>query len=73
MRTTRYLVNGMTCDHCVRAVTAELSGLPGVSAVRVDLVPGGASPVTVTSGEQLPPQAVRDALDEAGGYALATP
>jgi copper chaperone len=72
MQTTRYLVSGMTCEHCVRAVTSELARLPSVSEVRIDLVPGGTSPVTVTSEEQLPAQAVGEALDEAGGYALVT-
>ena len=32
-----YAVTGMTCDHCVRAVTDELSRLDGVSVVVVDL------------------------------------
>ena len=72
MQTTRYLVNGMTCEHCIRAVTSELTRLPSVSGVSVDLVPGGTSPVTVTSEQQLEPRAVRAALDEAGGYALVT-
>ena len=26
-------VSGMTCDHCVRAVTEALSGVPGVEKV----------------------------------------
>lgn len=63
-----YEVQGMTCDHCVRAVTAALQGIPGVHAVEVDL-PGGA--VTVTSEAPLDPDAVRAAVDEAG-YELRT-
>jgi len=39
--------------------------------VAVDLVPGGASAVTVTSGGLLARQAVADALGEAGAYQLA--
>ena len=35
---TPYLVTGMTCAHCVAAVTEEVSRLDGVSAVDVDLV-----------------------------------
>jgi copper chaperone len=71
MITTTYDVTGLTCAHCVRAVTSELSGLPGVSGVTVDLVPDGASRVSVTSREPLAVPAVTEALDEAGGYALA--
>ncbi len=70
MVTTTYLVDGMTCEHCVHAVTGELAGLAGVSGVSVGLVPGGASKVTVTSAASLPEPAVAAALDEAGDYHL---
>jgi copper chaperone len=70
MTTTTYAVTGMSCEHCVNAVTSELSGLTGVSAVTVDLVPGGSSQVTVASAGPLPADAVAAALDEAGGYQL---
>ena len=66
-----YAVTGMTCEHCVRAVTGELSGLAGVSQVEVALVPGGTTRVTVTSAAPLPGQVVAAALDEAGDYRLA--
>ena len=52
MTTTTYTVTGMTCEHCVNAVTSELGGLVGVSAVTIDLVPGGGSLVTVASDEE---------------------
>jgi copper chaperone CopZ len=71
MATTTYKVTGMTCEHCVNAVTSELTSLDGVSAVAVDLVPDGVSQVTVTSGGPLPDTSVTEALDEAGGYLLA--
>jgi copper chaperone len=71
MTTTTYAVTGMSCEHCVQAVTSELSGLGGVSAVTVDLVPGGSSRVTVASAGPLPPDAVAAALDEAGGYQMS--
>lgn len=58
-----YGVKGMTCGHCVQAVTDELSSVPGVRAVAVDLDRGVA---TVTSSEQLDREAVRAAVDEAG-------
>jgi len=70
MTTTTYVVTGMSCEHCVNAVTGELSGLGGVSAVTVDLVPGGGSRVTVASDSPLPQDAVSAALDEAGGYQI---
>lgn len=65
--TTTYEVTGMTCSHCVSAVTAELTQLPGVREVSVDLATGG---VTVTSDAPLPLDEVVTAVDEAG-YALA--
>jgi len=64
-----YAVTGMTCGHCGAAVTEELTELAEVSAVTVDLVPGGTSLVTVTSIAPLPEPAVRAAVQEAG-YAL---
>jgi copper chaperone len=70
MTITTYRVTGMTCEHCARAVTAELSELGGVSGVSVSLVPDGTSQVTVASGEPLAEPAVAAALDEAGGYRL---
>ena len=65
--TATYTVTGMTCEHCVRAVTTELVMVPGVRSVDVDLESGA---VTVVSDEPLSDQAVRDAIDEAG-YELA--
>lgn len=70
MTTTTYTVTGMTCGHCVGAVIGELSGLPGVTEVTIDLVPGGDSLVTVSSGRVLAEDVVRAAVDEAG-YELA--
>ena len=71
MTSTTYQVTGLTCEHCVRAVTGELTDVPGVSAVSVALVPGGESAVTVTSDAPLPAVTVAAALDEAGGYQLS--
>jgi copper chaperone len=69
--TTTFAVTGMTCEHCSRAVARELAALKGVAQVDVDLVPGGASRVTVTSRIDLSEHAVAAALDEAGEYRLA--
>jgi len=65
--TATYQVEGMTCEHCVRAVTGELLLLPGVQRVDVDLESGA---VTVTSDNPLEQSDVAEAIDEAG-YALA--
>ncbi|MBT0771316.1 heavy-metal-associated domain-containing protein [Kineosporia sp. J2-2] len=70
MSTTTIDVTGMTCGHCVSAVTSELSAIPGVTAVAVDLHPEGVTPVTITSDSDLDPSAVAAAVDEAG-YELA--
>jgi copper chaperone CopZ len=64
--TAIYTVSGMTCDHCVAAVTDELSKIDSVEQVTIDLVAGGESAVTVTSGLPLAEQTVREAVDEAG-------
>ncbi len=64
--TTTYLVDGMTCGHCVTAVTNELREVPGVVAVDVDLHTGGSSPVIVTSDAPLELAAVTAAITEAG-------
>jgi len=65
--TTTYQVTGMTCGHCASAVTAELTRLPGVREVSVELATGE---VTVTSDAPLPVDEIRTAIDEAG-YTLA--
>lgn len=56
----------MTCGHCVSSVKEELSEVPGVTAVDVDLNSGGISPVTIESTGDLDPQAVTEAVAEAG-------
>jgi copper chaperone CopZ len=71
MTSSTYQVIGMTCGHCVSAVSSEFKALDGVSEVAVELDPTGASAVTVTSAQPLRPEQVRTALDEAGEYRLA--
>jgi len=71
MTSVSYRVTGMTCEHCVHAVSEELRTLAGVSDVTVRLSPGGESAVTITSDAAVPAAAVAAALDEAGGYHLA--
>jgi copper chaperone CopZ len=71
MTSATYQVTGMTCEHCVHAVTSELKHLGGVTDVTAVLVPGGRSAVTVTSDAPLPASEIASALDEAGDYELA--
>lgn len=66
MTTETFTVAGMSCDHCVHAVTEELGELDGVASVDVDLHPNADSPVTVTSNAPLDREQVRVAIDEAG-------
>jgi len=61
-----YQVTGMTCEHCVNAVTGEVSGVAGVEKVSIDLASGA---VTVV-GDGYTDEQIRAAVDEAG-YALA--
>ncbi len=65
--TESFTVVGMSCAHCVGAVSGELSKLPGVSGVEIELETGL---VTVSGDVALDPDAVAAAIDEAG-YELA--
>ncbi|MEV7232533.1 heavy-metal-associated domain-containing protein [Streptomyces sp. NPDC051020] len=65
--TTVYRVTGMTCGHCEGAVSAEISGIEGVTSVKAVASTGE---VTVVSEAPLSEDAVRAAVDEAG-YELA--
>ena len=71
--TTDYAVTGMTCGHCVAAVTEEVSAIPGVTSVEVELVDGGASRVRVHSADPLGVEQVRAAVDEAGYRLVESP
>lgn len=67
MATTDYTVSGMSCGHCVKSVTDEVSDLEGVRDVQVDLESGRMS---VTSDAELPLATIAAAVDEAGGYTV---
>jgi copper chaperone len=60
--TRDYTLQGMTCSHCVLSVREEVSEVPGVSAVGVDLASGR---MTVT-GQDVDDDAVRAAVADAG-------
>lgn len=67
MSTTTVLdVHGMTCGHCVKAVTREVSALDGVRDVEIVLRRDEPSTVTVVADGDLDPEALRSAVDEAG-------
>ncbi|MEO9249336.1 cation transporter [Citricoccus nitrophenolicus] len=65
-----YRVEGMTCGHCVGTIAGAVSALHGVDDVRVDLVAGGISPVTVTGAASS--NTVRAAIEEAGYRVLTS-
>lgn len=68
MTSNTYTVKGMTCDHCARSVTEEVSKVAGAINVTVDLKAGQ---VTVTSTGPVDEQAVAEAVEEAG-YEVVT-
>jgi len=63
---TDYLVEGMTCSHCVSSVTEEITAVDGVAGVSVDLQVGGQSMVTIASAVPISDDAIRAAVEEAG-------
>ncbi|MBB5154584.1 heavy-metal-associated domain-containing protein [Saccharopolyspora phatthalungensis] len=63
MSSQTFTVSGMTCGHCAKSVTEELSGLPGVTDVQVAVESGQ---VSVISDRELGRDAVSAAITEAG-------
>jgi copper chaperone len=61
--TTTFQVGGMTCDHCRTAVATEVSAVPGVQAVTVDV---GAGTVTITADQPVDQSEIAAAVEEAG-------
>ena len=60
--TIELTITGMTCDHCVRAVTDAITGVDGVREATVDLDAGAAS----LTGEGVNLEAVVAAITEEG-------
>ncbi len=60
-----YNVSGMTCAHCVAAVSSSVGQLPGVEGVEVELASG-----RVVVHGHADDEAVRQAV-QAAGYSLA--
>jgi copper chaperone len=65
--TRSYVVNGMTCSHCVASVTEEVAGVAGVASVSVDLASGRLTVV----GTDVSDRWVADAVVDAG-YEVAS-
>ena len=61
--TAVYIVEGMSCGHCVGSVTEEVGAVAGVTGVEVDLE---SKKVTVTGEGPIDDAVVRAAIDEAG-------
>ena len=64
---SQYILEGLTCGHCVQTVEKAVSRVSGVQSAAVDLVPGGTSRLSVTGA------ADQEALAEAvrsSGYVL---
>ncbi|MGE5762712.1 MAG: heavy-metal-associated domain-containing protein [Mycobacterium leprae] len=67
MTERRYTVEGMSCQHCIDAIASEVTKVPGVTGVGVDLAE---RTVTVT-GDGIDDAGVRAAIDEAGYEVVA--
>jgi copper chaperone CopZ len=63
MSSTDYTVRGMTCGHCAGSVTAEVTTIPGVTGVQVDVATGRLS---IESDQPVAAEAVAEAVEEAG-------
>ncbi|MCZ7414389.1 MULTISPECIES: heavy-metal-associated domain-containing protein [unclassified Streptomyces] len=61
--TITYQVSGMSCGHCEKAITEEVSALEGVTEVKAVAATGL---VSVTGAAAPDEAAVRAAVDEAG-------
>jgi len=64
---TTVTVTGMTCEHCARSVTEELSAVSGVLSVDITLSSGT---VIISSDRELSGAVIAGAVTEAG-YELA--
>lgn len=58
-----YNVPDVSCEHCVSAITKELTQIDGVQNVQVDLE---TKQVTVVADDSVAEQQIREGIDEAG-------
>ena len=69
MAKTMFNVEGMSCEHCVKAITKAVGALPGVSGVAVDL---SAKTVTVEHDPAAAPaDQIRLEIEEQGYEVMA--
>ncbi len=71
MALATYRVTGMTCEHCVHAVSEQLKNLGEVTDVTVTLVPGGESGVTYLEVASGVTALILSTFAVLGGYAAA--
>lgn len=64
-----YRVQGMTCEHCVNAVTEEVNSIPGVDEATVDLAQGS---LRISSAQPIDFAKITAAVDEAGDYTVSS-
>jgi copper chaperone len=63
MTIERFQVPEISCQHCVNAITKEVSALGGVEQVQVNLTE---KLVTVAHGDQIMTESIVAAINEAG-------
>lgn len=63
-------VAGMTCDHCVHAVTEELNKISGVTGVNIALNTDAPTPVNIVADNDISNADIKAAVEEAG-YTIA--
>lgn len=64
-------VSGLTCHRCTETVTEQLTAIPGVSSVSIDLVTGGVSQVQIESETEIDDATAQAALTEGGAFSIA--
>jgi copper chaperone CopZ len=60
---TKLKIDGMSCEHCVKAVTQALEGIDGVTSATVSLKDKAA---TVDHGDGVQTAVLKAAVEEAG-------
>ena len=72
MKSTIYMVSGMTCDHCARAIKDSVSTVAGVGGVAVEIVADGESRLIFKHKDdvELDRSEVEAAVHRAGDYRL---
>lgn len=64
-----FTVQDISCAHCVQAITKEVSGVPGVQNVQVDL---GSKRVSVQANDNVSTDQIVSAINEAGYEEVTT-